>query len=216
MTVSVNVDWANKKLLTIEQVAIFACGGDPENEKFIEKNKKYISFIEADLITAVRNDIEIIRKLIESGYNRLDDKHYDFEDACCQHGVDFYESLKMNDFAVLNKNIHPTNQSIKLNIKEIKSWLSRHEINSEFVFPELSHKKANSSVLDKRIAKLKELTSEYRKHVLEGMTRIEVWELLHAKDNRLFKKFDNAEGGSVKELFDNQSILIFSPGRPYK
>mgnify|MGYP000208561332 CR=1 FL=1 len=218
----------NKEFFSIEQVAIYVVGGEPENDKFVAKNKREISFIEEDLITAVKTDIEIIRKLIASGYKEMEDGYdleqdagvyledagFCLEDASSRQGVDFYKSLKKDDFSALNKAVHSTTQSIKLNVKEVKSWLKRHDIHSEFFFPDISKKEGKKTVLDMRIAELRKLTNEYGKHVLEEMTRIEVWELLHAKDHRLFKKFDNAEGGSVKELFDNQSILTFTSGRP--
>lgn len=153
--------WLKREFLTIEQAAIFIVGGNPESEKFVTKNIREISSIASDLATAVRNDKEIIRKLIASGHNSIEDKLYDFKDICDEYGVEFFESLKINDFAVLDENIHPTIESIKLSVKEIKSWLIRHEIGSLFSIPEKSekelHPKERTSMLTIILALCKQL-----------------------------------------------------------
>jgi len=132
---SIGKHWYKQKFLTIEQTAILITGGDPDCEKFITEHKRRISFIAADLTTAVRNDKEIIRKLIACGHNSIEDKFYDFQNTCSEYGVQFFESLKIDDFAVLDENIHPTIDSIKLSVKEIKSWLNCHGISARFFFP---------------------------------------------------------------------------------
>jgi hypothetical protein len=208
--VSFKINWQDRELLTIEQIAVLVCDGDPTNLKFIEAKKKEISIVTGDLIEAVTDDISIARKLNEAGYLKLDEGA--FEAACADYGVGFYKSIIRNDLSALDKDI----QLIRLYATEVKFWLRRHSISSVFFFPSSETgnvQEVKKTVQSQRKQLLAGLLKEHGEEMLMGKKRIGVWELLHQKDSKLFPYRESATESTVKKFFDNQSLLAFPKGR---
>ena len=112
--------WLNKPALTVEQVAVLACGGNPTDMEFIKVHEAEIKEIYTPLAIQVKADLKKVHELYDVA-KLLDE-------------VFFYKSIERNDFLALKKEVHPTSESIELEVSEIKAWLASRAVKPQFFF----------------------------------------------------------------------------------
>ncbi len=206
--------WQDRGHYTIEQTAILAAGGDPCKKLSHQSNKKMISIIDADLRLALISTVTYARELVKKGkVGRYVDKLHDFdifEHECIEYGVSFYKSIAEENFAALNEKTHPTVDSIKLSVADIRSWLRSEQISSKFFFPneDSDGQEFKPKTQQQREAVLVSLITKHGKEYLLKLGHPGVWKLLREANEGLFTNNGREYGQStIKAFFRKQKHL---------